>query len=254
MPEAAKEIVYTGVGKFVKEKIIDPHTPEAHYQDIMKKYFWVTDRLEGPSFELSQRIRPQVELAAKAAGWSQTFVELYMAGSAIALTAILAGKGIKSAADVFGGMARRHGGKLAGEATTVAAGGAAPSELHQDRREQSSIPLALSKDVFTSRSAEELKMQYGAIFHQVMASQNGVTPWTDEEFFNIWHACVNVRGKAQHDLRHAVLPAKGDGERVKYMDRIFDYVARSGGSVVDPNRKESFLNILGQIDTLALGY
>lgn len=125
MPDAAPEIVYTGAGKppswgeragqFVKEKIIDPHTPEAHYQDIMKKYFWATDRLEGRPREIAQRLRPQVELAAKAAGWSQTFAELYLAGSALALTTIIAGKGLKSAAEVFGEMARRHGKQRAGE-------------------------------------------------------------------------------------------------------------------------------------------
>lgn len=119
MPEsAASELVSVGqarpsswrkmAGRFVQEKIIDPHTPEAHYQDIMKKYFRVTDRLEGKPREIAQRIRPQVELAVKAAGWSQTFAELYLAGSAITITAILAGKGLKTAAEVFGGMGRKH--------------------------------------------------------------------------------------------------------------------------------------------------
>lgn len=109
MPEATKEIVYTGFGKFVQEKIIAPHTPEAHYQKIMQKYFWATDRLEGKPREIAQRIRPQVELAAKAAGWSETFAELYLAGSALALTTIIAGKGLKSAAEVFGRMGRNQG-------------------------------------------------------------------------------------------------------------------------------------------------
>lgn len=124
MPEATKEIVYTGLGKFVQEKIIAPHTPEAHYQKIMQKYFRVTDRLEGQSLELAQYLRPQVELAAKAAGWSQTFAELYLAGSAIALTTIIAGKGLKTAADVFRQMGRREGGQKT-EKTAV---------LHSSRR------------------------------------------------------------------------------------------------------------------------
>lgn len=121
MPEVAAEIVYTGVGKFVKEKIIDPHTPEAHYQDIMQKYFWVTDRLEGPSFELAQRLRPQVELAARAAGWSKTLVEGFIVGQAAAFMMFLGYRGFKSTAEVFGGMARRHGGKVLEEAASVVA-------------------------------------------------------------------------------------------------------------------------------------
>lgn len=111
MPDAAREIVYTGAAKPPSwgERLVRAHTPEAHYQDIMKKYFWVTDRLEGKSLELVQSARPAVELSAKAAGWSQTIIELYLAGSAVAITAILAGKGLRSAAGVFSEMARRHG-------------------------------------------------------------------------------------------------------------------------------------------------
>lgn len=113
MPDASVEIMYTGSAKPPSwgERLIREHTPEAHYQKIMQKYFWVTERLEGQSLELAQYLRPQVELAAKAAGWSETFVELYVAGSAIALTTILAGKGLKSAADVFRQMGRREGGQ-----------------------------------------------------------------------------------------------------------------------------------------------
>lgn len=98
MPDTAAEIVYTGAAKppSWSERLIDEHTPEAHYRKIMQKYFWVTDR-------------PQVELAAKAAGWSETFAELYLAGSAITITAILAGKGLITAADVFRQMGRREG-------------------------------------------------------------------------------------------------------------------------------------------------
>lgn len=110
MPDASFEIMYTGSAKPLSwgERLIREHTPEAHYQDIMKKYFRVTDRLEGKPREIAQRLRPQVELAAKAAGWSETFVELYVAGSALALTTIIAGKGLKTAAEVFGGMGRKH--------------------------------------------------------------------------------------------------------------------------------------------------
>lgn len=111
MPEAAAEIIYTGAGKPPSwgERILRAHTPEAHYQDIMKKYFRVTDRLEGKSSELVRSARPAVEIYAKAAGWGQTIMELYLAGSAIAVTAILAGKGLKTAAGVFGDLARKHG-------------------------------------------------------------------------------------------------------------------------------------------------
>lgn len=125
MPEAAaSELVFVGqarppswrekAGRFVKEKIIDPHTPEAHYQDIIKKYFWVTDRLEGPSLDLAQRIRPQVELAARAAGWTKTITEVYLAGCAVAFTAFLTKQGIKSTGEVFGSLARRHSGMATG--------------------------------------------------------------------------------------------------------------------------------------------
>ncbi len=109
MPDAAPEIVYTGAAQPPSwRERLRAHTPEAHYQDIMQKYFWVTDRLEGRSLELVQKIRPTMELYAKAAGWSQTIMELYLAGSAVAITAILAGKGLKSAGEVFVGLARRH--------------------------------------------------------------------------------------------------------------------------------------------------
>lgn len=109
MPDAAVEIVYTGVGRFVQEQIIALHTPEAHYQKIMQKYFWVTERLEGQSLELAQYLRPQVELAARAAGWSKTLVEGFIVGQAAAFMMFLGYRGFKSAAEVFGGMARRHG-------------------------------------------------------------------------------------------------------------------------------------------------
>ncbi len=103
MPDAAPEVVYTGAatppswgeraGHFVKEKVIDPHTPEAHYQSIMKKYFWVTDRLEGRSIELVQKIRPTMELYAKAAGWSQTIMEGFFVGQAAVFMKNLASQG-----------------------------------------------------------------------------------------------------------------------------------------------------------------
>lgn len=111
MPDAGHEIVYTALAKPPSwgERLIRAHTPEAHYQDLMKKYFWVTDRLEGKSLELAQRLRPTVELAARAAGWTRTITEAYLAGSAVTVTAILAGKGLKSAADVFSDLARKHG-------------------------------------------------------------------------------------------------------------------------------------------------
>lgn len=58
---------------------------------------------------IAQRLRPTVELAARAAGWTRTITEAYLAGSAVTVTAILAGKGLKSAADVFSDLARKHG-------------------------------------------------------------------------------------------------------------------------------------------------
>lgn len=120
MADAGAELISQGVvkpsplesvGKFVKEKIIDPHTPEAHYRDIMKKYFWVTDKLEGTSLELTRRLRPQIEIVARAAGWSQTFTELYFAGQAAAFVGFLGLRGLRSAAGVFREMGRRHGGE-----------------------------------------------------------------------------------------------------------------------------------------------
>lgn len=110
---AIKSSPLESAGKFVKEKIIAPHTPEAHYRDIMKKYFWLTDKLEGKSLELTRHLRPTVEIAARAAGWSQTFTELYFAGQAAALLGFLGLRGLKSAASVFGDMAKRHGRKSA---------------------------------------------------------------------------------------------------------------------------------------------
>lgn len=133
MADAGAELISQGVvkpsplesvGKFVKEKIIDPHTPEAHYHDIMKKYFWVTDRMEGKSLELTRRLRPTVEIASRAAGWSQTFTELYFAGQAVAFLGFMGFRGLNSAAGVFGDMAKKHGGETVGAAATVVAASA----------------------------------------------------------------------------------------------------------------------------------
>lgn len=111
MPDAAREIVYTGAAKPPSwgERLIRAHTPETHYQELMKKYFWVTDRLEGKPKELVQRIRPQVELAARAAGWTKTGLELFLVGQAAILAAFLGYRTLQSAGGVFRGMARRHG-------------------------------------------------------------------------------------------------------------------------------------------------
>lgn len=111
MPDAAPEIVFTGAAKPPSwgERLIRAHTPEAHYQDLMKKYFWVTDRLEGPSLELALRLRPTVELAARAGGWSRTLMEGFYVGQAALFMAFLGYRGLKSAAGVFGGLASRHG-------------------------------------------------------------------------------------------------------------------------------------------------
>lgn len=149
MPDAAQEIVYTAFAKPPSwgERLIHAHTPEAHYQDIMKKYFRVTDRLEGRPREIVQRLRPQIELAAKAAGWSQTFAELYLAGSALALTTIIAGKGLKTAAEVFGGMGRRHGGKVLEEAASVAVKTTIVTEADDHLGKELTPPIVLGPTV-----------------------------------------------------------------------------------------------------------
>lgn len=152
---ATKPSPLESAGKFVKEKIIDPHTPEAHYRDIMKKYFLITDKLEGTSLELTRRLRPTVEIAARAAGWSQTFTELYFAGQAVAFLGFLGFRGLKSAVGVFGDMAKKHGGEAAGAAATVVAVSAPAVVLDEQVNVDASATLERKTRIQPTKQVEE---------------------------------------------------------------------------------------------------
>ena len=128
MPEAARDTVYIGqanppgwgerarraeasakrAGRFVKEKIIDPHTPQAHTQESMRFFDEATSHLYGRSREIADALRHKVEVLATVGGWSKTMMELCLAGTAVGVSAVLVGKGVKSTVEVFRNMARRH--------------------------------------------------------------------------------------------------------------------------------------------------
>lgn len=89
----AGERVFVGVGR---PTFLERHTPRAHSEAIMQRYFWVGDHLEGKPKEIFDNLKPLAEKSAKVAGWTQTITEVYMAGQAVALAAFLAGRKILS--------------------------------------------------------------------------------------------------------------------------------------------------------------
>src|SRR3989344_4577491 len=86
MPDAAHEVVYTGSAasfswhergrKFIKDKIIDEHSPHAHEREFLKNVNWLTDHLDGKPKELALAIKPVVEKIAYPLGVAKTVGEI----------------------------------------------------------------------------------------------------------------------------------------------------------------------------------
>lgn len=117
MPDVSPEIIYTGAAKPPKwqdragqwaKAEAHKHTPEAHKQEAMRFFDDATGHLYGRSREIADALRPKVEVLATFGGWSKTMMELCLAGTAVGVSAVLVGKGVKSTAEVFLDMARRH--------------------------------------------------------------------------------------------------------------------------------------------------
>ena len=104
MAEAAERVL-VGVGK---PSFLERHTPKAHTEEIMRRFFWATDHLHGKPKEVAEMLRPWAQRSANVAGWTQTFWELWLAGSAIAAVSLVGKKSLPKVSRIFGRMGERN--------------------------------------------------------------------------------------------------------------------------------------------------